>query len=315
MNDDAMNQGKPRVSVLLPVYNGFPYLPKTIDSVLAQSFPHWIMYAINDGSSDESAAYLDGLADPRIVVVHNQNQGLSNTLNEGLRLCDTEYIARLDADDECMPDRFEKQVEFMDAHPDVGMLGSQICRMGTARSDSGSHLPESHDEIMKALIDGQHAICHPSVMCRKEAFDQVGDYKSMVGEDWDMYLRFGEKWKLANHPDRLLKYRFHGGSINGTRMGIMRQRIRYHCECHRLRVAGKPEISFEEFVSGEEQLGFVHKMLQRSEDFSRARYHSAMADLLGDNRLRGYARMGMAAVCAPQLTIMRIGRKLRSIAS
>jgi len=300
---------QPIVSVLLPVYNGFPYLPKTIESVLAQTEKRWVMYALNDGSSDESEAYLNSLDDPRIIPVHHENQGLSKTLNDGLELCQTRYIARLDADDECLPERFEKQIAFLDAHPQVGLLGSQVHRMGTVRSDTGSHLPTDHESIMQALTTGQHAICHPSIMCRKEAFDQVGGYKPCIGEDWDMYLRFGENWKLANHPECLLRYRYHGGSINGAKMGELRKRIRYHCETYRLRMANLPEISYEEFVQSEQQHGFVRKMLQKTEDISRAKYHSAVADILGEHPIRGYARLGTAALSAPQLTIMRLLRK------
>ena len=307
-----MNPSEAIVSVLLPVYNGFPYLPDTVDSILAQTDPRWVMFAINDGSSDESAAYLDTLTDPRIKVIHQQNQGLSQTLNNGLQLCRTKYIARMDADDICHPKRFEKQIEFLETHPEVGLLGSQIRRMGTVRSDSGSSLPTRHDDIMAALLDGQHAICHPSIMCRREAFEQVGLYKPCIGEDWDMYLRFGEKWQLANHGDCLLNYRYHAGSINGAKMGELRQRIRYHCECARRRMANQADVSYEEFAATEQKQGWLRKLLQHTEDISRARYHAAIADMLGEHRLRGWIRLGCAALTAPQLTFMRLGRRLKS---
>lgn len=303
------------VSVLLPVYNGFPYLPKTVDSILEQSDPRWVMYAINDGSSDESAAYLNSLTDPRIVVIDQENKGLSQTLNDGLKLCETKYVARMDADDICHTDRFAKQIEYLDAHPQVGLLGSQICRMGTVRTDSGSHLPTSHDEIMEALMTGQHAICHPSIMCRREAFEQVGEYKPCIGEDWDMYLRFGEKWKLANHPDCLLNYRYHAGSINGAKMRELRQRIRYHCECARRRMADEDEISYEDFAAAEQEQGFFRKLLQRTEDKSRGIYHTAVADILGEHPIRGRIRLAGAATAAPQLTLMRLYRRLKSLPS
>jgi len=303
------------VSVLLPVYNGFPWLPETIESIVAQTDTRWILYAMNDGSTDESADFLDGLNDPRIVVVHQKNMGLSQTLNNGLKLCETRYVARMDADDICHPTRFEKQIAYLDANPEVGLLGSQVCRMGTVRTDNGSNLPTTHQKIMQALMDGQHAICHPSIMCRKIAFDQVGGYKPCIGEDWDMYLRFGEKWKLANHPETLLNYRYHGGSINGAKMGELRQRIRYHCECARRRTGNLAAISYEEFAEGETKLGFLQKLLQKSEDSSRARYHAAVADLLGEHRFRGWARLGCAAMTAPQLTLMRIHRKLKGTQS
>lgn len=307
----ATNPSDSLVSVLLPIYNGFPYLPKTIESILAQTEERWILYAINDGSTDESADYLNGLDDPRIVVIHQENRGLSETLNVGLQRCQTKYVARMDADDECLPIRFEKQVAWLESHPDVGLLGSQVCRMGTVRSDSGSNLPTEHDDILAALIAGQHAICHPAIMCRKEGFDQIGGYRQCLGEDWDIFLRFGEKWKLANHPDCLLKYRYHGGSINGARMGELRKRIRYYTECYRLRIANQDEISYEEFEETERRQGFFRRLLQKTEDISRARYHSAVADILGEHPIRGWARLGAAALSAPQLTLMRLHRKLR----
>jgi glycosyltransferase involved in cell wall biosynthesis len=306
-----MKELSPVVSVLLPVYNGMPYLPETVDSIMAQTDPRWILYALDDGSTDDSASYLDSLTDPRIVVVHHENRGLSETLNQGLKRCRTPYVARVDADDVCHPQRFEKQIAWLDAHPEVGLLGSQIRRMGTVRTDSGSHLPTSHDEIMAALLDGQHAICHPAIMCRREAYRQFGEYQPGVGEDWDLYLKVGEHWRLANHPECLLNYRFHGSSINGARMAEMRQQIRFHCENARRRMAHREEISFEEFVESENRQNWLSRLRQRTEDLARARYNAAVADLLGEHRLRGWVRLAAAAVTAPQLTWMRMQRKLR----
>ena len=306
-----MIQAKALVSILLPVHNGFPYLPKTVESIIAQSETRWILYALNDGSTDESAGYLNGLNDPRIVVVHQEHQGLSQTLNNGLKRCRTEFIARMDADDICHANRLEKQIEFLKGHPEVGLLGSQIRRMGTVRTDSGSNLPTSHDRIMEALMDGQHAICHPSIMCRKKAFDQIGEYQPCIGEDWDLYLRMGEHWKLANHPEALLSYRYHAGSINGARMAELRKRIRYHCDCAERRSENLAEISYEEFSLIETQQGTIRKLLRRSEDLSRARYHGAIADILGGNPVRGWARLGTAAATSPHLTLMRLVRTMK----
>lgn len=306
-----MNFSEPLISVLLPVYNGFPFLPATVESVCRQTEQRWVMYAINDGSTDESAAWLDTLSDPRIQVIHQANQGLSQTLNDGVQCCQTKYIARLDADDICHPERFAKQLEYMESHPEIGLLGTQIRRLGSRRTDRGSHLPADHDAILKALMAGQHAICHPTIMCRREAFLEVGDYKPCVGEDWDIYLRFAERWKLANHPDCLLDYRFHSGSINGARMSEMRRQIRFHCENARLRNANQEEISLAAFNDLERAKGRIWNWRQRMEDLSRARYHAATASVLGEHPIRGWLQMAGAALTAPHLTMMRIGRRFR----
>lgn len=304
-----MNPSEPIISVLLPVYNGMPFLPATVESVLAQTEQRWVLYAINDGSQDKSGSWLDGVADPRINVIHQNNQGLSQTLNNGLKRCQTKYIARIDADDICHPQRFAKQVDYLEQHPQVGLLGTQIRRMGVCGTDAGSHLPLDHEQIVDALLNGEHAICHPTIMCRRETFLKVGDYKACVGEDWDMYLRFAEICELANHPDCLLDYRFHAGSINGAKMAEMRQRIRFHCFNAQKRKVQQAEISFSGFCQLEKDKGLWWNFRQRFEDFSRARYHAATVDLLGEHRWRGWRRLYGAALMAPHLTWRRLQRK------
>jgi len=113
-----------RLTVLLPVYNGMPYLPEAVDSVLAQTFADFRLLVLDDGSTDGTAAYLGGIDDPRVDVVHQENRGLGATLNRGIGLCETEYLARMDADDVACPDRLKLQVDYMERHPAVAMLGT-----------------------------------------------------------------------------------------------------------------------------------------------------------------------------------------------
>jgi glycosyltransferase involved in cell wall biosynthesis len=103
-----MMRDYPPVTILMAVYNGMPYLTEAIDSVLNQTLKDWELLIIDDGSKDDSAAYLDSLTDPRIRVVHQANRGLAGALNRGLELCETEFLGRLDADDVALPTRFEK---------------------------------------------------------------------------------------------------------------------------------------------------------------------------------------------------------------
>lgn len=299
-----------KVSIVLPVYNCVDYLPDAVESIINQTLQQWHLIIVNDGSTDGSAEYLDSLTDSRITVLHQENKGLSFSLNRGLEYSESEFVARMDGDDFAYPERLEKQLTFMEANPDVGLLGSQIQRVGLQRADSGSNLPTTHEDIFDALMDGSHAICHPTIFCRRAVFDEIGGYKAGLGEEWDIFLRIGEQWKLANLNDCLLKYRYHGTSINGSRMMELRQRIRFACECSRRRVAGLPKISHEDFLKSEQQAPIFQRLLRSSEDYSRASYHAAMADILGNHPVRGYARLGFAAASAPQLVLHRIQRRL-----
>ena len=299
-----------KVSIVLPVYNGGEYLQAAVESIINQTLKQWHLIIINDGSTDGSTNYLNSLSDDRITVLHQENQGLSYSLNRGLDLCDTEFVARMDCDDFAYSERLEKQLAFMEANPEVGLLGTQIKRVGMQRTDSGSSLPTTHEDIIDVLMNGGHAICHPTIFCRKAVFDEIGGYKAGLGEEWDIFLRIGEQWKLANLNDCLLNYRYHGTSINGSRMMELRRRIRFACECARRRTEGLAEIPYEDFLASEKQDSFFRRLQRSSEDYSRASYHAAMADILGDNRMRGYARLGVAAVSAPQLVFHRIHRRL-----
>ena len=117
----------PKVTVLMPVYNGEKYLKEAITSILLQTFDDFEFLIINDGSSDASVDIIQSFRDPRIRLVHNDtNIGLIATLNKGLKLAHGKYVARMDQDDISLPRRLEKQTYFMDNNPDVGVCGTWI---------------------------------------------------------------------------------------------------------------------------------------------------------------------------------------------
>ena len=128
----------PRVTVLMSVYNDGLFLPLAVQSILAQTFPDFEFLIIDDGSTDDSIAYLSQLRDPRVRVVrHPQNLGLTQSLQHGVELAQGEYLARLDADDLATPDRLARQVDYLDQHPAIGLLGSaarKIDEAGRSRS-------------------------------------------------------------------------------------------------------------------------------------------------------------------------------------
>ena len=118
----------------MPVYNGFPFLEQAIKSVLDQTLHAWQCVIVNDGSTDDTRAFLESIHDDRFLVVHQENAGIAAAVNRGLEHCCGRYVARLDADDIGLPTRLAEQQTFLDAHPEVALVGTQVAPMGSAPS-------------------------------------------------------------------------------------------------------------------------------------------------------------------------------------
>ena len=303
----------PSITVLMAVYNGMPYLPEACESVLQQTTGDWELLFVNDGSTDGSRDYLASLQDDRIRIVDQENQGLAAALNHGLSVCNTEFIARLDSDDVCLPNRLELQLEYMKSHPDVGMLGTQIDRLGASRAGFRSTLPCEHDAIVEALLRGEHAMCHPTIMCRTEVMKKVGGYwEHPIAQDWDIYLKISEHARIANLPQSLVKYRIHTGSLNGQRLADIRRNQRFAAECARRRRQSLPEIEFAEHLQAEADRPLSWRIGERINVFAMRQYRLALANILGDHEWLGYMQLAFAAGCSPRLTSKRITRMLRN---
>ena len=214
----------PLVSVVISAYNASRYLDEAIASILAQTFSDFELIVIDDGSTDDTLAILNGFAvrDARMRVISRPNIGLTKALNEGLALSRGEFLARMDADDVAMPDRFEKQIAYLREHPDVVLLGSRVQLIDPLglRIGSGDYLKLSHDEIDALLLGGKGgAIVHPAAMMRLDAVRKVGGYREQYNnsEDLDLFLRLAEVGRVANLPDVLLHYRRHLESVSHTK--------------------------------------------------------------------------------------------------
>lgn len=222
----------PRISVLMPVYNAERYLAASLESILSQSMKDFEFVIVNDGSKDGSLNILKSYAekDSRIRLISRPNTGIVGALNDGLAICQGEFIARMDGDDKAMPDRLEKQLAFMQANPKLVAAGTfvQIIDDEDAPIDSPK-LPATHEEIEATHLTGDSSIYHPSVMIRTCAIRQVGGYRegTCPCEDYDLYLRLGEMGELANMAIPLLKYRRSATSIVSTQASkISEARVR-----------------------------------------------------------------------------------------
>jgi len=209
----------PRVSVILPVHNGMPYLPRAVESILGQTFQDWELIVIDDASTDTTAEYLAGLTDRRVRVIRNQqNLGVARTLNKALPLAAGKYIARQDADDVSLPQRLEKQVSFLDQHRDVALLGtnwSMIDEKGSVILRS-TQVPNSDIDIKWGLLF-HCCIVHPSVMLRPEVLAVVGCYPEATefcyAEDYELWCRIAKNHRTAALPEALVHWRLNSACV------------------------------------------------------------------------------------------------------
>jgi GT2 family glycosyltransferase len=224
----ATSTGTPRVSVILPVYNGEAYLLEAVESILAQTYTEFELIVIDDGSRDGTAALLDTVRDPRVRVIHQDNMGLALTLNKAIGLARGEFIARQDADDISRPERLARQVAYLDAHPACGLLGTwSVIHEDRVPTSRQHRHPCSNGELQLRLLFDSFFV-HSSVMIRRTALDRAGLYPTdperNPPEDFDLWLRIAREHELANLPEPLLVYREIPGSISRTRAELLERR-------------------------------------------------------------------------------------------
>jgi glycosyltransferase involved in cell wall biosynthesis len=223
-----MTSKPPKVTVLMPVYNGEKFLGPAIDSILRQTWHDFEFLIIDDGSSDGSMDIARSYDDPRIKIVQNtKNLGIIETLNKGIAAATGCYIARMDSDDVSLPRRLEKQVAFMDSHPEIGLCGTWIRLKGPSLRRVHRN-PVDPDEI-KATLFFRDIMAHPTVMMRTEWIRRFGlryDPSFPHAEDWELWQRMTRYFPLANIPEVLLEYRLNPGGISATKREDQAKTIR-----------------------------------------------------------------------------------------
>lgn len=199
------------VSVILPVYNAGSFLREAIESILNQTYSNFEFIIINDGSTDRSEEIIKSFNDPRIKYIYQQNKGLGATLNYGISLSQGDYIARQDQDDISLPQRFQKQVDFLESNSEILLVGTRakIVKHGSDEIEFHNHATSS--ALLKFDLLFDNPFVHSSVMFRKTSINQIGPYTTDVSlyEDYDLWSRFSYVGKLANLKDVLVHYTHH----------------------------------------------------------------------------------------------------------
>ena len=194
----------PLVSVIIPVFNGEKYLRESIHSVLSADYIELEMWVVDDGSSDSSREILASFKDPRLkIVLNDRNMGVAAALNRLLGHCSGKYVARMDADDLCLKSRFRVQVDYLETHPEIGLLGAQVaCFPGDPKFPI---MPKRH-ELIDAWCLFASPMIHPTVMWRRE-LNLTYQETPPTAEDYDLWVKSLKRTRLENLADEVIQYR------------------------------------------------------------------------------------------------------------
>ena len=281
-----------KVSIMLPDYNGGELVRRSIESVLAQTYTDYVLYLIDNGSTkDNTREILHSYTDPRIVHVDvDVNNGTSSAYNAVLKKIDTPWVAVIHADDMWYPTKLEKQMAFLEQHPDYCILGTWYDYVdindkviGTSKEPLTTW--ENVESRYKA--DKMVVFCHPSVVFSHDVALAVGGFHEEFWptDDADMWQRMLETGgKACIYPEVLTIYRIHNSSTTFTRMAESNAKRRYTEYCMHLRRSGKPEISFEEYMQLQKKRPIAVRFSEKYKDYAFYHYKRTVAAIAAKKR-------------------------------
>ena len=211
----------PIIDVVIPVFNGAGTVESAVASIQAQTLRDIRIIVVNDGSTDGTQSIMERVAaaDGRVVLVNRPNNGIVDALNVGLAACTADLVARHDADDLALPDRFEKQLAWLRRHPECSAVSGSVIHIDEAGRELGPQTGPASLDLADPTAYPQREpyLIHPFLMMRRAAAEAVGGYRHVFhAEDTDLYWRLQEQGQLANMPDLLGRYRIHGQSVTSA---------------------------------------------------------------------------------------------------
>lgn len=232
----------------MPTYNKGPFLQEAIDSIVAQTFADWELLIVDDGSTDETKQILSRCDDPRIrVFTTSTNVGRSRARNIALARARGRYIAIFDSDDLSRPSRLEKQVAFLDAHPEIAVVSGYI-RAFSGAEESIMMFPLDPPSIRRRFDRGRMGVAHGASLVRRECFERCGCYISDLtyAEDLELFRRFSQEFAFQTLPEVLLDYRHELGPASVRQWAADGRGHRYALYRSR-RAIGRRVLTLEEF--------------------------------------------------------------------
>ena len=209
------------VSVVLPVHNAETTVGEAVRDLLTQTYRRIEVIAVDDGSTDASAAVLEAVDDPRVRLVRTpRNLGVAGALQFGIEKTTGDLIARMDADDRTDPARIALQVDEFQRRPSLGLLGTAAFVVDADTGASHSYRPPAEDSVLQRELLHWNWFVHGSTMFRAQCVETVGGYRDEfnLAEDYDLWLRIAEVWQVAHLRDILYTYHRHSASVSLSRL-------------------------------------------------------------------------------------------------
>jgi glycosyltransferase involved in cell wall biosynthesis len=201
------------------VWNGAPQVREAVLSVLSQTMADLELIVVDDNSTDATPGILASFRDPRLQVLRRARGGLTSALNAALRLARAPLVARLDADDVALPERLERQLAFLSAHPDVGLVGTAAREVDAAGRDVAIVRPPADDADIRRALIRRNPFVHSSIVMRRSALEQAGGYDEAfpVAQDYDLWMRMSRVTRMANLQEPLVVRRLTPGRVSEAR--------------------------------------------------------------------------------------------------
>ncbi len=216
-----------RVSVIIPTYNRAALLKEAIESVRSQTYLDWELIVVDDGSTDDTLSVVSELKDSRIRYFYQKNAGVSAARNRGIEVSRSPFIAFLDSDDLWIPEKLERQVKYMEQHPETGLLYGQVGRYSISDPSYFKVEPEKGLMTVPELLNGPRTLFTSTVLIRRACLEQAGlfDTQLHVGEDFDLFLRAAAKYPIFFLEGVDTKMRIHlentGGNVKKLYSGYL----------------------------------------------------------------------------------------------
>jgi glycosyltransferase involved in cell wall biosynthesis len=217
-----MKESAPKITVLMPLFNGERFVREALESILGQTFTDFEFLIIDDGSTDASVQLVESYDDPRIRLISNhRNLGVTATLNQGINLAQGEYIARMDCDDVSLPTRLAEQVAYLEQHPDCAMVAVKVSMVDEGGKEIGAWLDDKQtptSEEMYRFLPRGNCIAHPGIMIRKAILSRYRyNEHQRVAQDYDLWLRMAaDRLVFAKLAEPLLRYRLNADSVTAN---------------------------------------------------------------------------------------------------
>lgn len=211
----------PKISVIMPVHNGLPFLKEAVESILNQRFKDFEFIIVEDASTDRSFEYLKSIRDRRVKILKNpKNMGVAKSLNRALKASRGHYIARMDADDINLPQRLQAQLEFMTNHPEVDICGSWVNIIDKNGQLIGNKKPVTGYQQIKKALSWYSPVIHPTFFAKRKFYEDIGGYDQNfdMAEDYELLVRAKDRFEIVNIPKILLNLRIWESRRSGKSM-------------------------------------------------------------------------------------------------